>query len=127
MEATHVPTGISVAEHVAKDSAESKTVIQSRLLVALEAKIQRQGSHCDSDLPAHHYLKVYRGRVSLAERGISKPHPEVVDYMRRLVAAFQAMDPQAKVKLETRGSWVRFSVAATDALIAEIDFAPYQE
>lgn len=125
MEAIHLPTGLSVAEPVANDSAESKLTIQSRLLLALETKVHGERSHCDSDLSAQHYLKLYRRRVSMAERGITKPHPEVVDYMRRLVAGLEAMDLQAKVKLQNEGSRTRFSVAATDTLIAEIDFTPY--
>lgn len=127
MEVVHLPTGLSVSEHVTADSAEARSVIQNRLLVTLETKVQHEGKCSSTNVPAQHYLKIYRFRLSMAERGVIRPHAEVVDFMRRLVAGLEMMDPQANVKLETGGGWTRFSVAATDALIAEIDFTPYHD
>ena len=41
--ATHLPTGISVAEDIPTSSTESGQTIQTRLLAALKLKIQEKG------------------------------------------------------------------------------------
>ena len=75
-----------------------------------------------SELTAQHYLNVWRGRLSMAERGVSSPPPAFIAVMRRLVAAFSKLDQNTEVRGETHGSQMRFIAAPTSELIAKYDF-----
>lgn len=73
-----------------------------------------------SDLPVQHYLYVYQARLSMAERGVTSPPPQIVTAMRQLVTTLSAQDPTAKVRLEIDGGQVRFLAAATGDLLGEL-------
>ena len=75
-----------------------------------------------SDLPAKHYLDIYRRRVRCAEEGITHPAPQVVAGARRLVSGLSVLPPETPVRLELHSDHSRFLVAATGEVIAEIDF-----
>ena len=79
-----------------------------------------------SDLSALHYLGIYQTRLSMAERGVTSPKPEVVAFMRRLVAALSALSPTAAIRLEAQGDHARhharFIAAATGDLLGEFTF-----
>lgn len=72
-----------------------------------------------SDLPVHYFLKLYQGRLSMAEDGVTSPRPEIVAGIRRLIANLSVQDPNAKVRLEHDGVRVRFIAAATGELLGE--------
>lgn len=72
-----------------------------------------------SALSAQHYLRIYRTRLSMAERGMTSTRPEIVSGMRRFVAALSALAPDATVQLEIHGQRTRFIAAATGELLGE--------
>lgn len=72
-----------------------------------------------SEHPVQHYLHIYQGRLSMAERSVTPTPPHVLAGMRRLVAGLSAQAPDAKVRLETDNSRFRFLAAATGELIGE--------
>ena len=75
-----------------------------------------------SESTAHHLLGIYQTRLSMAERGVTHPKPEVVAGMRRLVAGLSAMSSEALVRFENHdGKW-KFRVASTGDLLVEFDF-----
>lgn len=53
-----------------------------------------------SNLPASHYLGIYERRLSMSERGITQPTPQVVVGMKRLVAALRALKPEEAIALD---------------------------
>ena len=72
-----------------------------------------------SDLPAKHYLDIYRFRVRCAEEGITHPDPQIVAGAKRLVSGLSVLPPDTEVRLELQSERSRFLVAATGELIAE--------
>ncbi|WP_156346528.1 hypothetical protein [Verrucomicrobium spinosum] len=66
-----------------------------------------------------HFLKLYQMRLSMAERGVTSPHPDIVTAMRQLTTSLSAQDPDAKVRLEIHGSRTRFIATATGELLGE--------
>ncbi len=74
------------------------------------------------DLPAEHYLGIYRGRLAMAEKGITHPPPETVNFARELVAGLSVLQPETRIRLESRGRYCRFTIADSGALLAEITF-----
>lgn len=74
-----------------------------------------------SDLPVQHYLKLYQLRVSMAERGVTSPPPDLVSSMRHLIAGLSAQPPDAGVRLEMEGNRTRFIAATTGELLGEFN------
>lgn len=82
-----------------------------------------------NDLPAQHFLKIYRGRLSMAKRGVTSPPAEFVAQVRRLVAGLSAVAPSIAVRLDIEGTVrlgmegkrVKFIAAETGELIGELD------
>jgi hypothetical protein len=75
-----------------------------------------------SDLPASHYLRIYRLKLGSAEGGTTHPKAEWVNFVRRLVAALESLDPDAKVRLEANSpAQVCFRDASTGAILAQFD------
>jgi hypothetical protein len=69
-------------------------------------------------LPASHYLRVYRLRLSMAEDGITQPSPAHVQSMREFVDALTALEPDTLVKLDASQKGVAvFINADTGALL----------
>ena len=75
-----------------------------------------------SEVTAQHLLGIYRARLSMAERGVTHPEPEVVAGVRKLVAGLAAMPPDARVTLDAQPGKYIFKSTLTGDLIAEIDF-----
>ena len=73
-----------------------------------------------SDLSAQHYLRIYRVKLGMAEDGTTHPSVEVVESMRRLVAALSEMDSDARVHLEAAHSSARFIDPLTGRVLAEL-------
>jgi len=74
------------------------------------------------DLPARQYLGIYRGRLAMAEKGITHPPSETVNFVRELVAGLSVLQPEMKIRLENQGGHCRFTIADSGALLAEITF-----
>ena len=70
------------------------------------------------DLTAHHYLKIYRLKLGMAENGTTHPSPEAIDFMKGLVAQLAAMDPSAPIRLEATSTAARFTDARSGKLLA---------
>ena len=78
-----------------------------------------------SELSAQHYLYVWSGRLSMAERGVTKSPPALIDVMRQLTIAFSKIDPKAEIRVETNGGHTRFVVEETGELIGEYDLSDF--
>jgi hypothetical protein len=74
-----------------------------------------------SELPSSHYLRIYRIKLEMAQRGTTDPKPEWVEFMRGLVAALESLDPAAEVHLEATRTGVYFSDTATGSIIAQFE------
>jgi hypothetical protein len=74
-----------------------------------------------SDLTASHYLKIYRVKLGMAEVGTTNPPPNWVDFMRRLVANLESLDPNAEIHLEATPKRVCFSHASTGSILARFE------
>jgi hypothetical protein len=72
-----------------------------------------------SDLTAEHYLGIYNGRLSMAERGIINPSDEAIKFARELVSGLTGLPSETKIRIEVDGDWSRFKVADTGALVAQ--------
>ncbi len=72
-----------------------------------------------SDLTAQHYLGIYRGRLNMAEKGITHPSDEALKFARELVSGLSELPSETKVRIEVEGDWSRFKIADTGALIAQ--------
>ena len=70
-------------------------------------------------LPAHYYLRIYRLKLAMAEDGTTPHNPQWETFMRRLVGALRALDPQTPIHLESADGIARFSNAITGALLGE--------
>jgi hypothetical protein len=75
-----------------------------------------------SDLPASHYLGIYEHRLSMSDRGVTQPSPQVTAGMKRLVAALRALRPEEEVALDATTERAIFSRSSNGELIARIDF-----
>jgi len=69
------------------------------------------------NLPAQHYLKIWQGRLSMAERGVISPPPYLILHVRELVAGLAAVDPATEVRLERNGNQMRFIAAETGGIL----------
>jgi len=77
-----------------------------------------------SDLPASHYLEIYRHRVSMAMRDITKPSPEVLDASRHLVAQLEQLDPSERIYLEEVDRRLNFHVRRTGKMLGGYELGP---
>ena len=73
-----------------------------------------------SDLPAKHYLDIYRRRVSMAEKGISHPSPNILVAAKQLIIKLEAMDQEDRIKLDIVGNKAQFWNSATGELLVEM-------
>jgi len=80
-----------------------------------------------ADLPAKHYLGIYRCRLALAEKGITHPPSETVNFVKELVAGLSVLQPEMKIRLESQGRYRRFIIADSGALLAEITLPDSQD
>ncbi len=74
------------------------------------------------DLPASHYLNIYRQRLGMAEKGITHPPPETVKFVRELVGGLSVLPPDTKIRLYSEGRYCRFTISDSGTLLAEITF-----
>ena len=74
------------------------------------------------DLPAKHYLGIYRQRLGMVEKGITHPPVETVNFVKELIAGLSVLQPETKIRLESQGRHCCFTVADNGALLAEITF-----
>ncbi len=70
-------------------------------------------------LLAHQYLRIYRLKLTMAEDGTTPPNPAWEDFMRRLVAALRAVDPNTPIRLDSTDGIARFINARTGQLMGE--------
>jgi|GEM_PF-4788333 len=75
-----------------------------------------------SDLTVQHYLGIYEHRLSMAERGITHPTPQVVAGVKRLVVALRQLKPEEKIHLDATDERAIFTKASTGDLVAQIEF-----
>jgi hypothetical protein len=61
------------------------------------------------DHPADHYLRIYRVKLAMAEDGTLRPTATALAFFRRFVAALEALDVNAPVRLETMQAAARFA------------------
>lgn len=69
--------------------------------------------------PAHHYLRIYRIRLAMAEDGTSQPHQEWVTFMRDLISRLEHLDPSTPIRVETADGMARLKNATTGECLAE--------
>ena len=74
-----------------------------------------------TEFAASHYLRIYRIKLANAQDGTTHPKREWTDFMRRVVAALELLDPNAGVRLEVSPTRVCFSDASTGAILAQFD------
>lgn len=74
------------------------------------------------DLLAQHYLRIYRLKSTMAERGTTRPSAEALESFRHFVVALEALDVNAPVRLETTQGAARFTDARSGLLLAEMHF-----
>ena len=70
-------------------------------------------------LLAHFYLRIYRLKLTMAEDGTTPLNPAWEDFMRRLVAALRAVDPNTPIRLDSTGGIARFINVRTGQLLGE--------
>lgn len=75
-----------------------------------------------SDLSVQHYLGIYEHRLSMSERGITHPTPQVVAGVKRLVDGLRLLKPEEAVHLDATEERAIFTRTATGELVARIDF-----
>jgi hypothetical protein len=78
-----------------------------------------------SDLPASHYLRVYRLKLGLAEGGTTTPAPEFVAFMRQLIENLADVDPSTPVELNTSGNEALFRNALTGSLLGRLRLSEF--
>lgn len=69
--------------------------------------------------PAHHYLRIYRIRLAMAENGTTQPQPEYVTFMRDLITRLEPLDSSTPIRVETADGMARFKNATTGELLAQ--------
>jgi hypothetical protein len=69
----------------------------------------------ERDLPAEHYLRVYRLKLRMA-----RASPEGMEFFRRLVDALSALKPDTPIHLETSQRKAVFKNALTGTTLAEL-------
>jgi hypothetical protein len=77
-----------------------------------------------TELSASHYLRIYRIKLANAQDGTTHPKPEWVEFMRRVVAALEALNPDARIRLEVTPTRVCFSDSSTGAVLAQFENPP---
>jgi len=73
---------------------------------------------------AQHLLHIYQIRLSLIEKGLAKPKPEIIAGVRKLVAGLSEMQSDDMVSHDMQDGKVCFKIATTGDLIAEFPFIP---
>lgn len=75
-----------------------------------------------SDLPASHYVKIYRGRIDRAERGVAHPTPAVLARAKKLLRELENGDSSRPIRLEKVGQAVVFHDVSAGTKIGSLDF-----
>jgi hypothetical protein len=73
-----------------------------------------------TDQTAQHYLQIYRLKLSMAKDDTTRPSAGALEFFRRFVAALEALDVNAPVRLETTQWAARFTDARSGLLLAEM-------
>lgn len=73
-----------------------------------------------ADLPAHHYLRIYRVKLAMASDGTTRPTPSAVEFMKRLITKLEGIDPGAPIRLEITAGVARFTDVKSGAVLAEL-------
>jgi hypothetical protein len=63
------------------------------------------------DLPANHYLRIYKIKLGMALDGTTQAQPQAVQFFRHLVANLSALDPSTPVRLTITESEAAFTSA----------------
>lgn len=80
-----------------------------------------------SHLPASHYLKIYRLRQSMAERGVTRPEPRVLHQICALVEELEKMSPTSEIRLELPAGKVNFVEVSTSRVFGTIVYPEKNE
>lgn len=99
--------------------AYDEKAIEIPVRMRVDCAVAHNSNRLMSELPAQHYLDIYRFRLSMVERGLTSPKPEVVTFSRQLVSALSQMEPSSKVRLEIHEGRTRFIAVSTGEVIAE--------
>ena len=73
-----------------------------------------------SNLPAKHYLGIYRTRQSMIRDGKTHPEEKVIQFVDQLVSELELLDPNEKIKLIATEADTVFRVKKTGRIIAEM-------
>ena len=73
-----------------------------------------------SNLPAKHYLGIYRTRQSMIRDGKTNPDEKVIQFVDQLVSELELLDPDEKIKLIATEADTVFSVKKTGRILAEM-------
>jgi hypothetical protein len=77
-----------------------------------------------TDLPAQHYLQIYRTRLRMAEEGVTHPSPKVVAAIKRLIVGLETATPETAIRLEILSDKALFTTAVTGDFVGEMELAP---
>lgn len=75
------------------------------------------------DLPAQHYLRIYKVKLAMAMDGTTRPAQVAVEFMERLVRNLSEMDRTSPIRLEITGTTARFTDAKSGRLLADLALA----
>jgi hypothetical protein len=99
--------------------AYDEKTIEIPIRMPVDCAVAHHSNRHMGEHSVQHYLEIYRFRLSMVERGVTSPKPEVVTFVRQLVATLSQMHPSSKVRLEMHEGRTRFTAVSTGELIAE--------
>ncbi len=75
-----------------------------------------------SDLPASHYIHIYRTRIRSAEAGIAHPSQKILTQSRALLAELEKIDPKKSIVLEQISRTMVFKEADSQVVLGSLDY-----
>jgi hypothetical protein len=73
-----------------------------------------------TDQTAQHHLRIYRLKLSMAEKGTTRPSAAALKCFRRFVTALEALDVNAPVRFATTQDSERFTDVRSGLLLADV-------
>jgi hypothetical protein len=73
-----------------------------------------------SNLPAKHYLGIYRTRQKAIRKGVTHPAEKVIQFVDQLVSELEVLDPDEKIEITANETDSVFRVEKTGKILAEM-------
>jgi hypothetical protein len=74
------------------------------------------------DLPASHYVQIYRRRVRIAEKQEPAPPAKALTQMKKLLVGLESLDPAAAVRLSHPSGRVDFIAVEDDRVVGSLEY-----